>query len=526
MIWPDDDKYGPPLAQADARRIPIRDNSIQMCVTSPPYWGLRDYGTGRWEGGDDPACDHIAGAGGNLANSIHSTRGGAKKMPDAQAIPYRDICGKCGARRVDHQIGLEPTIDEFVANMVRVFREVRRVLHPSGIAFVNLGDTYNSSPSGFAGTDHAFGHNSSHRGAKGYGRQERNCPGLKPKDLCMIPARVAIALCDDGWYLRADFIWNKPSPMPESVTDRPTKSHEYVFLLAKSERYYYDAHAVREDAKYGRRECSGPARSDRKAQSTSIWRGVGSATEQIERRSGTVSGSNPEAGRNMRSVLNVPSESYPGSHYATYPRKLIEPFIKAGSSERGCCPRCRSPWVRVVERETLRERVAIAGNERHGPKADSGCRQGLPSLGNNHGDMPQGPRVKTLGWRPTCKCYGTPPFPEYPPEPDPDSDPDEKERHRLRCYDIAWERYTLLEKWQPLPTIPAIILDPFIGSGTSIVVAQALGRHAIGLDLSREYLTRDARRRIEHPHSRAVRPERDERDEPHPLFDQPTAGPR
>ena len=176
------------LLRSDARHLPLADESVQCCVTSPPYWGLRSY----------------------------------------QGDP--------------HMIGLEPTFDKHLANLVDVFREVRRVLRKDGVLFLNYGDAYSS-----AGGENPQGHTgqmatrtvSQHRG------HDRPRSGLKPKDLMMMPARVALALQADGWWVRSEIIWHKPNPMPESVTDRPTNAHEKVFLLTKSARYFYDAEAVR-----------------------------------------------------------------------------------------------------------------------------------------------------------------------------------------------------------------------------------------------------------------------------------------
>jgi DNA modification methylase len=227
------------------RRLP--DQSIQCCITSPPYWGLRDYG-------------------------------------------------------VVGQIGLEPTPEEYVEKMVEVFREVRRVLRDDGTLWLNLGDSYNGS--GGAGGDYAPG------GLKA-GQPKypgRRISALKPKDLVGIPWRVAFALQEDGWYLRSDIIWHKPNPMPESVRDRPTKAHEYMFLLTKSGKYYYDADAVREPcatSDHERGDGNGPYRADH-------------------------FNHNP-LGRNRRDVWTIPTRPYKGAHFATFPPALVEPCLLAGS---------------------------------------------------------------------------------------------------------------------------------------------------------------------------------------------------
>src|SRR6266542_4119594 len=221
----------------------MEPESVQCVVTSPPYWGLRDYGTAKWEGGD-PACEHsrqFIPRRPEDPGIRRSTLGGGKGTTTIQATAraYRHACSNCGAVRQDQQIGLEATPEEYVAVMVDVFREIRRVLRKDGTAWLNMGDSYGS------GT----------RASRDYSKTTKhgywNNPaidkriGSPAKQLLGTPWRVAFALQADGWYLRSDIIWAKPNPMPESVRDRPTKAHEYLFLLTKSERYFYDADAVR-----------------------------------------------------------------------------------------------------------------------------------------------------------------------------------------------------------------------------------------------------------------------------------------
>jgi len=279
--------------------------SVHCCVTSPPYWGLRDYGTARWDGGD-PACNHKQGRpGAGRADGIIDDR--AQRNRDGTGAMGGD-CRRCGAVRIDSQLGLEATPGEFIEKMTAVFREVRRVLRSDGTCWVNMGDSYNtgtSSPSKeSADVKHGQWANSVH-----LGRRRANVSGLKVKDLCGIPWRLAFALQDDGWWLRQDIIWAKPNPMPESVTDRCTKSHEYVFLLTKSERYYYDHEAIKEPV----------------TQSTTA------------RLSQDVEGQDLGAGdtRNKRSVWTVATQPYAEAHFATYPPKLIEPCILAGCPKGG-----------------------------------------------------------------------------------------------------------------------------------------------------------------------------------------------
>jgi DNA modification methylase len=237
----------------------LESESVQCCITSPPYWGLRDYG-------------------------------------------------------VEGQIGLERTPEEYVAHLVEVFREVRRVLRNDGTLWLNLGDSYNGS--GGAGGDYAPG---------GLEAGQPKYPGrristLKPKDLVGIPWRVAFALQEDGWYLRSDIIWHKPNAMPESVRSRPTKAHEYVFLLAKSPRYFYDADAVREESHYRAPKGSGAGRGRYSDD------GMGSVP------SGGVS-ANP-LGRNRRDVWTIPTRPYKGAHFATFPPPLPRRAVPPRRDER------------------------------------------------------------------------------------------------------------------------------------------------------------------------------------------------
>ena len=319
-LWLDADAVGRMLIDScylgdvrDGLRAMIASGiRARTCVTSPPYWGLRDYGTSTWDGGD-ANCDHRKKLGGPSAKQMRS--GGT------QNFQYRDACAKCGARRVDRQLGLEPTIDEYIANMVDVFRLVRDVLTDDGTLWLNLGDSYAGGGRGGNPVD------SSHQ------KQATNIDswvppsplsGLKPKDLAGIPWRVAFALQADGWYLRQDIIWHKPNPMPEPTRDRCTKAHEYLFLLSKRERYYYDADAIAEP-----RVSKGDARSFRGG---GKYIGGRSFTADPVGRETTGNGPALRATRNRRSVWSIAAERFQESHFATFPTALVEPCILAGSA--------------------------------------------------------------------------------------------------------------------------------------------------------------------------------------------------
>lgn len=288
------------LHQSNASELPVDDESIDCVVTSPPYWGLRDYGTGAWIGGDE-GCDHQVG---RFEYAVSKKQKSNSASAGHQA---KDTCPKCGAQRVDEQIGLESTPEKYVENMVNVFREIKRVLKSSGTVWLNLGDSYVAINNKVA--------------------------GYKSKDLVGIPWMVAFALRTDGWYLRSDIIWNKPNPMPESVKDRPTKSHEYIFLLTKSSTYYYDADAIREPHTYEESKPR-PSVMVREAQKyrDKVYGGSGTG---FQGHSGSLKADgtslNHPLGRNKRSVWTINPHPYPDAHFATFPEKLVEPCILAGS---------------------------------------------------------------------------------------------------------------------------------------------------------------------------------------------------
>ena len=297
----------------------LPDCSVQCVVTSPPYFGLRDYQTATWEGGDS-GCDHKPLVKPRSTRARNGLTGGIEYM-SAQEPVYGALCGKCGARRIDSQIGLEDTPDAYVAKLVDVFREVRRVLRDDGIVFLNLGDSYNGSGStgslnGIQGTNEG-----SHK------KQSTNVSGLKPKDLIGIPWMVAFALRADGWWLRSEIIWHKRVPMPESVRDRPTKAHEQVFLLAKSAKYYYDQDAIREP------QLQSSLERLRRGWNGDKKRGwPGTARNNFDRYMGkTEAEIEALKGANKRSVWSLNPEPSGISHFAVMPTKLVEPCILAGS---------------------------------------------------------------------------------------------------------------------------------------------------------------------------------------------------
>ncbi len=279
---------------------------------------------------------------------------------------------KCGARRIDSQVGLEPSPDAYVATMVEVFREVRRVLRDDGTLWLNLGDSYASAWACKRrnGMSEGSPDESVQRGRVG--------EGLKEKDLCGIPWRVAFALQADGWYLRQDIIWSKPNPMPESVTDRCTKSHEYIFLLSKSARYFYDANAIAEP---GVNRASGTNHGAE---------GMCDGYDGHRTRANLASGIEAKERRNKRSVWEVATAPFSEAHFATFPPALIEPCILAGCPEK-CCAKCGAPWVRQTEVERRPTRPGV-------------IQKGAPD--RKDGGIPFRPEtiVTTLGFSPSCSC--------------------------------------------------------------------------------------------------------------------------
>lgn len=340
----------------------LPDGIADCCVTSPPYYGLRDYGTGTWVGGD-PNCDHSIAKIKTRFDFAMDSSSKQKTSLGTDVQKFKSVCPVCGAVRIDNQIGLEETPEKYVQKLVEVFREVRRVLKDDGTLWLNIGDSYAAERGGthqpaetLAGGKHGYTEDGDivNRGREQGYNPTRNASaiGLKHKDLIGIPWMLAFALRSDGWYLRQDIIWAKPNPMPESVKDRCTKSHEYIFLLSKSQKYYFDAESISEpicdsSKEKGSTRFGGNKYGDNKDKHYQTYSGNewkpkyknleynGQQNHSMhERRAEGLADIQYET-RNKRDVWNVATQPLKIAHFATFPEKLIEPCILAGSRVGG-----------------------------------------------------------------------------------------------------------------------------------------------------------------------------------------------
>lgn len=515
---------------------------VQCCVTSPPYWGLRVYdGVDPSVWGGDPACDHEWGEDlpprrGSPPREDHShgVRRGSRgvqgsALASGGSRPQGSFCSRCTAWR--GCLGNEPTPMLYVAHLVEIFRGVRRVLRDDGVVFLNLGDCFSSAPRGnkpgLLSTSSLTnpqrqdqivrprgGHEGKHQRANGTSTNavsavNRLWRGLKPKDQVGIPWMAYFALRDDGWYARGEIVWCKGASgqreavaqcrdamiaegvapevveriiasldlyvgngMPESTGDRPTRSHEYIFQIAKSERYFYDSFAIREHG-------SGRAPGNKAEHKYARAAGVNAATQRRTGRDGWLH--EAATTRNRRSVWTIPTRPNKVAHFATFPPALVEPLVLAGTSAHGQCPTCGAPWTRVIDK-----RVSEDHERKSVPRA----------IGDSTGWSPSAERA--LGWKPTCACQIDPKvWPKLPRRPAKDATTQEKVDYD-QALDATWvEREALLAEWAKLPVAPQIVLDPFVGSGTTVAVAVRLGRRGIGIDASAKYIDEIARPRLD-----------------------------
>lgn len=442
----------------------LPDESVHCVVTSPPYWGLREYGVEEWAGGD-PGCQHKTGGHPQVPQTKHKAAAGV--ITSGGNRGGGRACVLCGAERIDAQLGTEATPAAYVARLVAVCREIRRVLRSDGVFWLNLADSMASGGNGA-------------RDAERWPKQSRNANGhrsvhtkksadTKAKELVGIPWRVAFALQEDGWWLRRDVVWSKPSAMPESVGNRPTAAHEYVFLLAKSGAPTFYAHPRRAGLR-GRK----PPRPDYvwvdhtnadkevatepagwqtetyvsddgvrrvRWQRRNLWTGEDYFYDAFAVRERSANGGLAVGDRNLRDVWTFTSKPYAGAHFAVFPPDLPKRCILAGTSEGGACAACGAPRWRVVERPRPPRVLAPVGADvksgglfnEHGAERTGLSHYALAEWYAAH------PPV-SVGWQPTCECGA--------------------------------------------PWVPCVVLDPFLGSGTTAMVAQELGRRWVGVELN------------------------------------------
>lgn len=392
----------------------LRSASVHCIVTSPPYWGLRNYGTPELH---FPAVTFTPVAG----------------LPDVTIPEWTG------------HLGLEPAPWAFVGHMVALFREAARVLRKDGTLWLNFGDSYSNETVGpRTGGNLAAWKNGGARdpdvGEPGITRKS----GLPKKNMVGIPWRVAFALQADGWILRQDIIWSKPNPMPESVTDRCTKAHEYFFLLTRAPHYFYDAEAVKEQSTLNESDGNEDGTQRRESHARGDFEGKNTEPGKEAFRAITST-------RNRRSVWDLPSAPFKGAHFATFPPDLIKPCILAGTSARGACPTCGAQWTRLMERGAANEaqQRACGGNadgEYHGQAVKEYAGTGAQNASDVKARILAGMTERiTTGWQPGCKC-------------------------------------------EPQEPVPCMVLDMFGGSGTTGAVALELSRHATLIELNPKYI--------------------------------------
>ncbi len=474
------------------------DESVQCGVTSIPYYGLRSYKTEPQVWGGRQDCQHEfveteVPNGNGTGTSFRRDRKAWEKRGGLQP----GFCTICGAWK--GELGLEPDPFLYVEHVVSVFREFRRVLRKDGCLWLNCGDSYCGG--GRAGNNPEYYEKHKMFGKTGwddgvFGRPQPVPEGFKPKDLLEMPSMVVQALRVDGWYLRQRIPWIKKNCMPESVTDRPTTAIEYIFLLSKSEEYFYDREAVAEGCVWsGENRHADPATHRYHAEGIGPrlpkHRGLHLPSEKPEQ-PGTRNRRNSdwfmeswqgllsdENGDPLAMIVNP--KGFKGAHFATFPEDMVEPCILAGTSERGACPTCGAPWKRVVDKGEPAEGRGSGNKER------KVATEGERSRTNTHlgSSVPWQPEnIPTLGWSPTCTCYGIP-IMEDPPRKR-SKEPGEEYQKRLDAWYEIWNERK--PRYDVLPTVPCVVMDMFVGSGTTPVVAEKLERRWVAIDLQPDYV--------------------------------------
>ncbi len=421
----------------DFRKNDLPDESVQCVVTSPPYWGLRKYSGEQELTWGDNHCEHEWGK--EFLGDTRAYGAGIGQWQDGSGesgrphykVSQGNTCSLCGAWKGAY--GLEPTPEMYIEHTIEILREIRRVLRKDGVVFWNIGDSYAANRS-YQVTDTKWRD-------VGNIKPSQVPEGLKPKDLCLIPFRVAIAAQEDGWWVRSDIIWSKPNPMPESVTDRPTNSHEHILMLTKSAKYYWDADAVRmpiAESTIGRGKVDFGGAKGRGYQPASDDPNYRGGSEQWGRTYHYNGG-----GRNIRSVWEFPTQPYPEAHFAVFPEKLPEICIKAATPEVGCCSKCGAPWERILDKKASAFNIRVRDAKAGRATPEEGYKATQKEIANYPGNHPDPGSRETIGWQPTCKCNAD--------------------------------------------KVPSIVLDPFNGAGTVLKVAKKLNRRATGFDTSEEY---------------------------------------
>lgn len=391
----------------------LPDDYFHVACTSPPYWGLRQYSTIPQVWGEtDSSCEHLWATEaehheereltvhGKTRTSDRAYGGDASRRFDGnhQKHVQAEICSRCGAMRCE--LGHEPLVSQYVAHLVEVCQEIRRVLRPDGQFYLNLGDSYASAWP--CQRRSIVGQGSLEDGRRG-NRPPRLGDGLKEKDLVMMPARVALALQDDGWYLCNDIIWHRKNAKPESVRDRFSMDYEHVFLLTRSSKYYADMHAVREPHTTPLKDQA----RQRNTRGKQAYAGAMVGQPQQDSYAGLGFGA---GGRNRRSVWTLNTKPYKGAHFACFPEELPEICLRASTSEGGCCSECGAPRERVtVKGAPDREWQTACGGDAEGQYDGQAQKDYVSANAENASDVKrrilEGMRPSiTIGWKPRCAC--------------------------------------------------------------------------------------------------------------------------